>query len=80
MVSARRNAEIRWGLGLVAFLLTIVSLALFVDFPGTAIGSDAAWGLFVGILAVVLFFYLLLPSRQTGLRGPAPPGHRRRRR
>lgn len=80
MVSARRNAEIRWGLGLVAFLLTLISLALFVDFPGTAISGAAGWGLLVGILAVVLFFYLLLPSRQRGLPGPSSSGRKRRHR
>lgn len=79
MVSQRRSAEIRWGLGLVAFLLTLISLVLFVDFSGSAIGSAAGWGLLVGILAVVLFFYLLLPSRNPRFASPPPSRGRRRR-
>lgn len=77
MVSARRNAEIRWGLGLVAFLLTLVSLAIFIDFPSLA--GAAGWGLLIGVLLVALFFYLLLPSRNVRLSSPPPSRPRRRR-
>lgn len=77
MVSSRRKGEIRWGLGLVAFILTLISLWIFADFQGSAIGNAAGWGLLIGILAAVLFFYLLLPSRQPER---LPPGNSRRRR
>jgi hypothetical protein len=78
VVSGQRKAEFRWGLGIVAFLLTLISLAIFVDFPGSVFTTDAGWGIVVGILLVTLFFYLILPARGGHL--VHPPSSRKRRR